>query len=94
MVSPPPSPTNQPHSVYTPLSPHPLFVAANFLISLVIHPLVPLPRFLCRLPPPLPQVKICTGGSTTDCVTSRANSYPVVNLREGITMLSHIDGTT
>ena len=54
------------------------------------------------LPPPLPprssprafQVKICTGGSTSDCVTSRADSYPVVNLREGITMLSHIDGTT
>lgn len=40
------------------------------------------------------QVKICTGGSTSDCVTSRPGSFPIANLRQGITMLSHIDATT
>lgn len=38
------------------------------------------------------QVKMCTAGSTTDCVTSVADSYPIVNLRNGIEVISHING--
>jgi hypothetical protein len=35
------------------------------------------------------QVKICTKGSSSDCVVSKANSFPIKMLRQGKTTVSH-----
>jgi len=35
------------------------------------------------------QVKICTHGSTIDCITSKPNTYPIKVLRDGKFLLSH-----
>lgn len=40
------------------------------------------------------QVRFCSAGSTDDCTTSRTGTFPIVNLRQGIRMMSHIDATT
>lgn len=38
------------------------------------------------------RVRICTRRDGNDCITSQPNTYPILNLRQGIMLLSHMNG--
>lgn len=44
---------------------------------------------LTLVPTRCPKVRICTAGSSTDCVTSKPNTFPIKALQDGHLLVSH-----